>query len=111
MKKILNLLKLLSDENRLRILFMLKEKKLCVCEMLELLDITGATLSSHLKLLTLSKIIELKKDGRWIEYNLTDNKIIKFLEYIESRMDDKTKILDDRKKIKKLNARESICKK
>ncbi|MBN2547049.1 MAG: winged helix-turn-helix transcriptional regulator [Spirochaetes bacterium] len=111
MKQTLNILKILSDENRLRILFMLKEKKLCVCEMLELLNITGATLSSHLKILNLNKIIESKREGRWIEYCLTDKKTIKLLEYIENNMNNKLTIMNDRKKIKTLNARESICKK
>ena len=111
MKKIINLLKILSDENRLRILFMLKEKNLCVCEILELLNIRGATLSSHLKILKLSGIVEQKKEGRWIEYALIDKNIIKFLNIIEDFIEDKSKITEDREKIKSLNKRELIYKK
>jgi ArsR family transcriptional regulator len=111
MKKIINFFKILSDENRLRILFMLKQKNLCVCEILELLNISGATLSSHLKILKLSGIVEQKKEGRWIEYALIDKNIIKFLDNIEDFIEDKTKIIDDNKKIKSLNKREFIYKK
>jgi ArsR family transcriptional regulator len=111
MNATVNLLKILSDENRLRILFMLREKNLCACEMLDLLSISGATLSSHLKICTLSGIVDRKKDGRWIEYSLVDEKARRFLDFIEANTDDKSSIRDDRKKIKSLNKRELICKK
>lgn len=111
MKKIINLLKILSDENRFRILYILKEKSLCVCEILELLNISGATLSAHLKILKLSGIVDQKKDGRWIEYALIDQNIIKFLDIIEDFIDDKTKIIEDKEKIKSLNKREIISQK
>lgn len=105
------LLKVLSDENRLRILFMLREKNLCACEMLELLSISGATLSSHLKIMKLSGIISQKKDGRWIEYSLVDKITQRFLDFIEANTDNKSSIRDDKRKIKNLNKRELICKK
>ncbi len=111
MKKIINIFKILCDENRLRILFMLKQKSLCVCEILELLNIRGATLSSHLKILKLSGIVEQKKEGRWIEYALIDQNIIKFLNIIEDFIEDKTKIIEDKNKIKSLNKRELISQK
>jgi len=108
MDKLINLFKILSDENRMRILFMLKEKQLCVCEMLSLLNITGATLSSHLKILKLSGIIEQKKSGRWIEYTLSDKITIEMLDFIEKHFNDKKKISEDRAKLTKVK-RENIC--
>jgi ArsR family transcriptional regulator, arsenate/arsenite/antimonite-responsive transcriptional repressor len=111
MNTTVNLLKVLSDENRLRILFMLREKNLCACEMLELLSISGATLSSHLKIMKLSGIISQKKDGRWIEYSLVDKITQRFLDFIEANTDSKSSIQDDKRKIKNLNKRELICKK
>jgi len=41
---------------------------MCVCELLQILDIAGSTLSAHLKVLKTAGLIEQKKDGRWIEY-------------------------------------------
>ena len=111
MEKMLSLLKVLSDENRLKILFMLKEKSMCSCEMLVLLAITGATLSSHLKILKLNGVVASKKDGRWIEYSLVDKKTLQFLAFIESVIRDKSQIVEMRRKIKSLGNRETICNK
>ena len=111
MKNIITIFKILSDENRLRILFMLKQKKLCACEMLEVLNITGATLSAHLKFLRLSGIVDQQKDGRWIEYSLMDKNIIKILNFIENFITDKTVINNDQEKIKAMDKREEVCKK
>jgi ArsR family transcriptional regulator len=111
MEKTANLLKVLSDENRLKILFMLKEKSMCVCEILSLLKITGATLSAHLKILKLNGIVASKKDGRWIEYSLTDKNVLGILGFIETIIEDKSEINEARRKIRSLAKRETICKK
>jgi ArsR family transcriptional regulator len=80
MKNIAQVLKALSDENRLRIVMMLKNRPMCVCEINEVLDIALSTISSHLKTLKYAGIIEDKKDGRWIIYKLnTDNEFIEDL--------------------------------
>jgi len=61
-------MKALGDLNRFRIMLMLLERPLCVCELLEVLDIAGGTLSNHLKVLRAAGLIDQRKDGRWIEY-------------------------------------------
>lgn len=61
-------MKALGDLNRFRIMLMLMERPLCVCELLEVLDIAGGTLSNHLKILRTAGLIDQRKDGRWIEY-------------------------------------------
>lgn len=61
-------MKALGDPNRFRIILMLLERPLCVCELLEVLDIAGGTLSNHLKILRTADLIDQQKDGRWIEY-------------------------------------------
>jgi ArsR family transcriptional regulator len=111
MDRTINLLKILGDENRLRILFMLREKNLCACEMLELLPISGATLSSHLKIMKLSGIVDQKRDGRWIEYSLVDATTLKYLDFIEANAGRESPIFEDRRRIKSLGNRETICRK
>jgi ArsR family transcriptional regulator len=69
----LNIFKALSDENRLRILLMLKQRPLCVCEIHEVLNIALSTISAHLKLLKNAGLIEDEKDGRWVIYRLSKN--------------------------------------
>jgi ArsR family transcriptional regulator len=69
----LNIFKALSDENRLRILLMLKQRPLCVCEIHEVLNIALSTISAHLKLMKNTGLIEDEKDGRWVIYSLSKN--------------------------------------
>ena len=61
------MMKALGDENRFRIFMVLRQKTMCVCELLELLDIAGSTLSAHFKILKPAGLIEQKRKGRWIE--------------------------------------------
>ena len=70
MQDLIAQLKALSDTNRFRIIMMLRIRPLCVCELLQALEIAGGTLSNHLKILKNAGLIEDRKDGRWIEYQL-----------------------------------------
>ena len=73
MNAFLNIFKALSDENRFRILLMLKQRPLCVCEMHEVLHIALSTISAHLKLMKNTGLIKDEKDGRWVIYRLSEN--------------------------------------
>jgi ArsR family transcriptional regulator len=85
MNVIANYLKILGDENRLRILLMLNIRPLCVCEINEVLEIALSTISQHLKLMKSSGCIKDHKEGRWVIYSLDSNnnfvkKMVRFLE-------------------------------
>lgn len=64
------LFKALSDPNRLRILKMLQARKLCVCEITEILDLATSTVSEHLSILKRTGFISEEKDGKWVNYML-----------------------------------------
>ena len=95
--------KALGDENRFRILMMLLEKPLCVCELLEVLDIKGGTISAHLKLLKNAGLINQKKEGRWIVYSIASEEVKLFLTEIREKLEDKTIIRKDKIKIVDIN--------
>jgi len=67
--KSVGVLKAFCDENRLRILEMLKSGEKCACKLLEELDITQPTLSHHMKILVDSGIICARKKGKWTYYS------------------------------------------
>jgi len=69
--------KAISDSNRLRILLMLTQRPLCVCEIDAVLDIAVSTTSSHLKQLKNLGLIKSKKDGRWVIYHLAENDVLR----------------------------------
>ena len=107
MEKVIQKFKAMGDENRFRILMLLLIRPLCVCELLEVLDIKGGTLSAHLKLLKNAGLISQKKDGRWIVYTISSEKNKTFLNEIEKELGDNKKIQDDKEKIGRISR--DIC--
>lgn len=73
MKELLQITKALADENRLRIMMMVKEKEPCVCQIVEVLGTAPSTASKHLSILRTAGLIDCYKDGRWIYYHLPRN--------------------------------------
>ncbi len=65
-------MKALSDPNRVRVLKLLQEKELCVCEIQELLQLAQSTVSRHMKNLEDAGLVEHKRQGTWIIYHLPD---------------------------------------
>ena len=93
----LNIFKALGDENRFRILLMLRQRSLCVCEMHELLNIALSTLSAHLKLMKHTGLIVDEKDGRWIIYSLSKNTYLsELLDTLENKLKSDRTIEHDR---------------
>ena len=70
MKEIIKLLKVLSDESRLRVLNLIKERECCVCEVMQVLGISQSKASRILSALYDVGIIKLRRDGRWALYSL-----------------------------------------
>ena len=64
--------KVLSDPNRLMIIDMLSCGELCACVILERFQITQPTLSHHMKNLCDSKLVNARKEGKWMYYSLND---------------------------------------
>lgn len=69
--KSLNLcFKALSSETRRKIIFILMDKSLCAGEIAEQFDLTGATISHHLKILLASNLLKRSRKGLSIYYSL-----------------------------------------
>ena len=67
-----NLMKALSDSNRVRIILALRDCELCVCQVIEILGLAPSTVSKHMSILKQAKLIRSRKDGRWIYYKLSE---------------------------------------
>ena len=63
----------LSNPIRLKILKLLDSQLLCVCLIKEVVQIPDSKLSYHLEILTESGLIEGKRKGSWIIYNITES--------------------------------------
>jgi len=64
-------LKLLSDGTRLTILSLLKDREFCVCELVEILEISQPGVSQHLRKLKSQGIVKEDKRGQWVYYSLS----------------------------------------
>ena len=74
MRDFMNITKALADETRVRILMALRDGELCVCQITELFGYAPSTVSKHLSILFQARLVESRKDGRWIYYQLPDKK-------------------------------------
>lgn len=68
--KIAAVFKALGDENRIRILKLLRGGEKCACKLLDELNISQPTLSHHMKILCDAGIVKGRKDGKWMHYSI-----------------------------------------
>ena len=65
--------KALSDENRLRILNILLDRDLCVCEIESVLDMSQSNVSRHLNKLKYAGMVDCRKKSQWVFYGISEN--------------------------------------
>ena len=113
MKPFIKVMKALSDPNRIKILKLLQQKTMCVCELQGALQISQPSVSKHLKLLEEAGLVDNKKDGLWVNYYLADGAASPYaaslLGNLKHWLEDDPEIEDLVKKVPFLN-REELCK-
>jgi ArsR family transcriptional regulator, arsenate/arsenite/antimonite-responsive transcriptional repressor len=77
MKELATIFKALSDETRLRIIKLLEQGELCVCDITAALDMVQPKVSFHLNALKEAGLIIDRKQGRWIHYRLDTSDMFK----------------------------------
>jgi DNA-binding transcriptional ArsR family regulator len=75
--------KAMSDPCRLKVLLLLREGELCVCEIMIGLDRPQSTTSHHLSILKDAGLIRERKDGRWSRYRLSEGAVIEMLNLVK----------------------------
>ena len=68
--EIAGIFKALSDENRVKILKLLRGGEKCACHLLSALNISQPTLSHHMKILCDAGIVTGRKEGKWMHYSI-----------------------------------------
>jgi ArsR family transcriptional regulator, arsenate/arsenite/antimonite-responsive transcriptional repressor len=72
----------LSDPLRLKVLELLRQQELCVCELCETLGVTQSKLSFHLKTLREAGLLRSRQEGRWIYYSLNLSQFVILEQYL-----------------------------
>ncbi|MDN6195368.1 MAG: metalloregulator ArsR/SmtB family transcription factor [Atopostipes suicloacalis] len=99
-----NLFKVLGDENRLRILNLLRENELCVCEIENILETTQSNVSRHLTRLRNLDLVVFEKRSQWTYYEMNPKFIKKnkqLYEYLTTEMNRNERFIKDLEKLKK----------
>jgi ArsR family transcriptional regulator len=73
MEDLLLVFKALSEETRLRILKLLENRELCVCDIVAALDMVQPKVSFHLNALKEAGFLKDRKQGRWTHYRVDDS--------------------------------------
>lgn len=84
------LFRALSDETRTKILYLLSQQELCVCDLAYLLDMTLPAVSHHLRLLKMMRLVRTRRDGKQVFYALDDDHVVALIDvarehYIDQR--------------------------
>jgi ArsR family transcriptional regulator len=71
MDEFIRVMKALSDPSRVKLLKMLQERVMCVCELQAALRLAQPTVSKHLKILEEAGLVRREKDGLWVNYTIS----------------------------------------
>ena len=69
------LFKVFGDSTRIRILFVLFEAEVCVCDLAQALNMTQSAISHQLKILKQNKLVKNRREGKSIFYSLADDHV------------------------------------
>jgi ArsR family transcriptional regulator len=81
------LLRVAGEEKRLRMLYLLTQGELCVCNIMEALDISQALASHHLGVLREAGLVFDRRDARWVYYSLNPAAVSELGRYLERLAD------------------------
>ncbi len=104
--------KALSDESRLRMLNILMQKELCVCEIERALNMSQSNVSRHLCKLKNAEIVTSKKKSQWAYYAI-NNQFIRgnndLYKHLKNNFNTAGPFIDDVKKLNSLKKQHALC--
>lgn len=69
------LFKIFGDSTRIKILYVLFESEMCVCDIAQLLNMTQSAISHQLRALKQSKLVKYRREGKTVFYSLADDHV------------------------------------
>jgi DNA-binding transcriptional ArsR family regulator len=104
MRDVLEITKALADGSRLRMLMALTEGELCVCQIVELLQRAPSTVSKHMQILHHARLVEGRKQGRWMFYRLAaptaSSPVQDAIDWARRHLNSSPQIREDRRRLK-----------
>ncbi len=75
-----DLFKVLGDPTRMRLLYALAQRELCVCDISAVLEMTQSAVSHQLRILRSARLVNYRKEGRVVYYSLADAHVIQLID-------------------------------
>ena len=116
-QSVLQITKALADRQRIRMLMILKGRELCVCQIIELLNLAPSTVSKHMAILKQAQLVEASKNGRWVYFRLAGDHapraVTEAIRWAKKHLVSETIIKKDAKNLKNIlkHTPVEICKK
>ena len=105
MRNLVKVFKALSDETRIRLLKLVQQRELCVCELMQTLNMTQSRVSRNLGILKDAGLVKDRRDGLWVHYSLNKESFNVYaeplLELLEDWANDDKTVMDDVKSLSK----------
>lgn len=100
--------KAIADPSRVRILKLLEDGELCVCQITTVLNLAPATVSKHLATLKTAGLLQLRREGKWAYYRLAERDLNPyarpFLELVRNSLKDDPTRTEDLRVLAMVNA-------
>ena len=104
MWELIKVFKALSDDTRMRMLHLLMDGELCVCEIMQALGISQTRASRNLGILRDAGLLKDRRDGQWVHYSLNHEiaaEYLKLMELVNSLLKEDQTMAEDKKKLEK----------
>ena len=106
MRDFMAITKALADETRVRMLLALRDGELCACQIVELAQLAPSTVSKHLSILKQARLVDSRKEGRWMYFRLADSTapalIRQTLAWVEKSLADDRLVEQDRQRLERI---------
>ena len=74
------LFKIFGDTTRIKILYVLFESEMCVCDLAQILNMTQSAISHQLRALKQSKLVKYRREGKTVFYSLADSHVLTIID-------------------------------
>jgi len=74
-----DLFRIFADSTRIKLLYLLLESEMCVCDIAQLLGMTQSAISHQLKALKQAKLVKFRREGKAVFYSLADDHVVEIL--------------------------------
>lgn len=99
----------LADETRWRIVHLVKDRALCVCELADILEMPQSSVSSHVQIIRKAGLLESERCGKWTYFRIHQGHLRLLSEIISSLPDDLDHKSDQSKAKERLADRANSC--